>query len=69
MGAYSRTGVSNLDLHTSSGTYYARIKLRGNTIREAMGQDRKKTIELTQKWVRKKKGENSRVERIARCFG
>jgi hypothetical protein len=51
-----------LDLHTSTGTYYARIKLRGNTIREAMGQDREKAIELTQKWVRKKKGENSPVD-------
>jgi hypothetical protein len=34
MGAYSRTCVNNLDLHVDSGTYYARIKLKGNTIRD-----------------------------------
>ena len=34
MGAYSRTCVNKLDLHVDSGTYYARIKLKGNTIRD-----------------------------------
>ena len=36
MGAYSRTCVNNLDLHVDSGTYYARIKLKGNTIRDTI---------------------------------
>jgi hypothetical protein len=35
MGAYSNTGINNLDSHVDAGTYYARIKLKGNTIREA----------------------------------
>jgi hypothetical protein len=62
MGSHSRTGVNNLDLHVDTGSYYAPIKLKGNTIREAVGKDKEKAIELAQKWVTKKNGENSRVD-------
>jgi hypothetical protein len=47
MGAYSRTCVNNLDLHVDSGTYYARIKLKGNTIRDT-GAPQKSEVELWQ---------------------
>jgi hypothetical protein len=59
---YKATGVNNLDLHVETETYYARIKKNGNTIRHAVGCDRRVAIKLKNEWVEEQRGKNSRVE-------
>jgi len=44
MVTYKKCGVSNLELHIASGTYYGRIKRNGNTIRMAFGTNRAAAI-------------------------
>src|ERR1035437_531003 len=61
MSTYSRTAVNNLDLHVETGTYYARCKVQGNTVRHAVGQDKDEAIKKKEVWIKKIKGENSRI--------
>jgi integrase len=62
MSTFKKTGVSNLELHVATGTYYARIKTDGNTIRKALGTNRAAAITAKDKWVESIRGKKSKVE-------
>jgi hypothetical protein len=63
MATFRRTGVSNMDLHVATGTYYARIKKDGNSLRRAVGSTSNKqaAIDAKGKWLKELRGSPSRV--------
>jgi len=60
MATYKKSGVSNLDLHIQTGTYYGRIKLDGNTIRKAFSKNRRDSIAAKDKWLEELRGQPGR---------
>jgi hypothetical protein len=61
MSTFKRAGVSNLDLHVATGTYYARIKKGGNTLRRAVGSNKQAAIYAKETWLKELRGSPSRV--------
>ena len=61
MATFKRSGVSNLDLHVQTGTYYGRIKQDGNTIRKAFSKNRRDSIAAKDKWLEELRGQPGRV--------
>ena len=51
-----------MDLHVATGTYYARLKRDGNTIRHAVGQNKAEAIEAKEAWLKELRGAPSRVQ-------
>jgi integrase len=62
MSTFKKTGVSNLELHVATGTYYARIKQDGNTLRKSVGSNKQAAIQAKDKWLEEIRGRSSRVE-------
>jgi integrase len=59
---YKKTGVSNLEKMIETGTYYARAKIDGRTVRKAVGKNKEAAIAAKDDWLKNIRGKNSRVD-------